>query len=266
MNVIFRALERLIRSNKNNNDFDIVATQMTFKAPDSSTPTKIILSEWIQSHYKTIASNTNVYITHIVDHKNIFIRSNCDSCKTHLPQLFDDIDKYAELYFKPLIAPPKFGEIYLACFDDGFYRVVVFDAIVSSSMKKYSIFFIDFGTTADIWLNQLSELSFEIKKQTFFLNKILLKNIPDECLSERPMQFLTQIYEFEIQLKLQYDDKQNTADLKEAVLLFSNESLSVNDKMIELNKVNYHLDYRDWKSLAFVEELPLFNYVCMKII
>lgn len=216
---------------------------------------------------KSIPNRTNVCITSIVNHKILFVRPSFAAADKHLCQLFDDIDLYGECNFRPLDALPKCGGIYLADFDDEFYRVYVLAA--SSRNFKIDVFFVDFGITDSVWLNQLSELSDELKQRSILLNKIYLANVPEITFNDNPMRFLNQLYEDEVEFSLicdetamlDWSDGERRMVPKRCHLKFVNEELTVNRKLIRLNSIVFNVNLDKCTNQLFTKCLPVFTYV-----
>lgn len=216
---------------------------------------------------KSIPNHTNVHITSIENHKTVFVRPSFTSADEYLCQLFDDIDHEGECNFHPLSYLPKCGGIYLAEFEEEFYRVFVLAA--TSRNHKIDVFFVDFGNTNCVWLNQLSELNDELKRRAILLNKICLANVPEITFSDNPIRFLKHLYEEEVELTLIFDEKtmqegrkgncrmrQNVCHLK-----FVDEELTVNQKLVRLNSKLCNMDLERCKDLVLTKHLPVFIYV-----
>lgn len=216
---------------------------------------------------KSIPNHSNVHITSIENHKTVFVRPSFASADEHLCQLFDDIDHEGECNFHPLSDLPKCGGIYLADFEEEFYRVFVLAA--TSRNHKIDVFFVDFGNTECVWLNQLSELSDELKQRAILLNKIHLANVPEITFSDNPMRFLNHLYEEEVELTLIFDEKAVQEGRKGKCrmgpkichLKFVDEELTVNHKLVRLNSKVCNMDLERCKDLMLTKHLPVFIYV-----
>lgn len=217
---------------------------------------------------KSIPTNTNVQITSIVNHKTVFVRPTFPSADEYMCELFDDIEHYGHRDFRSLKKLPKCGGIYLADFEMEFYRVYVLAA--ASRNYKIDVFFIDFGNTDSVWLNQLSELSDDLKRRPILLNKIYLASVSEIAFSDNPMRFMNQLCEDEVELTMIIDGESAAQDHGEGEcrmmpkfchLQFENDELTVNRKLNRLNSNVFSLDPDKCMNHLFTKSLPIFIYV-----
>lgn len=221
---------------------------------------EIILLTPRELRAKTIPSHTNVYITSIVNHKTVFVRPSFAAADKYLCKLFDDIDQAGECNFRSLNELPKCGGIYLVNFEEEFYRVYVLAA--SSRNYKIDVFFVDFGNIDCVWLNQLSELNDELKRQPIFLNKISLSKVPEIAFNDNPMRFLKQLYDNEVELTMIYNRHRKCHRMpKICTLKFVDEELTVNRKLVRLNSNLFSVDVEKCEIYLFTQRLPIFIYV-----
>lgn len=217
---------------------------------------------------KSIPSHTNVHITSIVNHKTVFVRPTFPSADEYLCELFDDIDHNGHRDFRSLKELPKCGGIYLADFEMEFYRVYVLAA--ASRNHKIDVFFIDFGNTDSVWLNQLSELDDDLKRRPILLNKISLASVSEITFSDNPLRFMNQLYADEVELTMIIDAESATecnggAECrmvpKICHLQFENDELTVNRKLNRLNSNVFSMDPDKCMNHLFTKCLPIFIYV-----
>lgn len=228
--------------------------------PKQADRMEIVNTQKMSIFAKVIPSNSRVFITHVIDHRSMYVRENSNEVEEYLLTLFVDLDRYGESA-EPSSELPAHGEIMLATIDNEYYRVVILK--VKSKNNKIDVFFMDFGNTGRLWLCQLSRLSDELKLRKPMINKITLKdvNATADGVNDYQLKTVQRIHESEMKLVLKYDEENGSPS--ESVLHFLFEPITLNEKLNRLNKIGKaENDAHDAFKQLTLSELPVSLYVC----
>lgn len=218
---------------------------------------QIVLDAWKSS--EKIRDDSLITITHICDHRSLFVRPSSVKCDAFYANISVDLNVQG-CNTKPLVELPKCGSIVLAHIGNEFHRVVILKA--KSKNCPIKVFYLDWGNICEVSLSQLYHIRFRLRHTKTVLRKVNLYGVSADNPNDYQYQFLSSIYESKKPLILR-----NSAEIEntheEVSLYFQNDSISLNDRIARIQRF-YHPNVANGDDLILqhvTDDVPIFFYV-----
>lgn len=192
-------------------------------------------------------SGTNVVLSAVLDHRSFYIRSLSEPYNNEYIKDANDIADYS-LTAKLLTKLPERGDIILAEFEGAYYRALALNVTDANHIK---VAYVDFGNTAEKRLNDLREITDELRQRKRFTHKIVLENVPKIMLNEKCLDYLHELVNELKSLKIQHTEQRNVT------LNDTDRKVSLENYLIKLNDVQKPTPKDD----VVMQEVILFVYI-----
>lgn len=156
-----------------------------------------------------------VKITFVVNQRMLFVRPSDAYADAAFVKCINDTVKYAKKA-ENLKLMPKIGELVLAPCDNYYQRAIVLKKIPKDD--QVAVAFIDFGNIEVIESATLKKISPELKQIKRFATKIILKDVNQDYLCDKALQYLYNLMVFDIELTIESSKIENDiliADLRD---------------------------------------------------
>lgn len=171
---------------------------------------------------ESIKKNDQVVIMGIINEKCLYVkRTNCDD-------MMNDIHKFSK-QAPALENFPEVGDLVLVRYHDQIYRAKVLEV---SDDDDYSITvqLIDFGNTAQIFLNDLMAISEACQRIECVTHKVLLKDVNIDAINQDIVDYLTTLLEEKTELTVK--------QIEGSLVVLGDKSVNINEKILALAVIN----------------------------
>lgn len=148
----------------------------------------------------------HVKITFVVNQRMLFVRPGDADADVAFVKCINDTVKYAKKA-EHLKLMPQIGELVLAPFDNYYQRAMVLKHILKEN--QVAVAFIDFGNIEVLEFAALKKISPELKQIKRFATKIILKNVDQDYLCDKALQYLYNLMVFDIELTIESNTIEN---------------------------------------------------------
>lgn len=196
-----------------------------------------------------------VKITYVVNHRMLFVRPADDKQEVAFVKLLNDTVKCA-IDAKTYTSLPSVSSLVLAKFDY-YQRALVLKHLNDTEV---AVAFIDFGNIEIRKFSELKIMPTDLQNRKRFATKIQLKNINEDLMNVKSLEYLYHVMMYDIELKI----TKEIVDGKELCELKSSEHW-INQMVNDMNIDNIHAvrlkDMSDRVCIWIYIEIVTFNYL-----
>lgn len=148
----------------------------------------------------------DVKITFVVNQRMLFVRPSDADADAAFVKCINDTVKYAKKA-ETLKLMPQIGALVLAPFDNYYQRAMVLKHMPEK--KNVAVAFIDFGNIEVLDFTTFKKISPELKRIKRFATKIILKDVEQDYLCDKALQYLYNLMVFDIELTIESSTIEN---------------------------------------------------------
>lgn len=147
-----------------------------------------------------------VKITFVVNQRMLYVRPGDMDADVAFMKCINDTAKYAKKA-ENLKLMPQIGELVLAPFDNYYQRAMVLKHMPKKN--QVAVAFIDFGNIEILEFMTLKKISPKLKRIKRFATKIILKDVNQDYLCDKALQYLYNLMVFDIELTIESSTIEN---------------------------------------------------------